>query len=171
MPHLRHLYRQIAFVMRIRPCLNRDYFGHIEPHLSERINLCRIVGEQAQGAHSKMLEHRFANFVFASVCCEPQLLVCLNSIGAAVLQRIRLYLIEQTDAAALLAQIKDHTAPETAHFLHRILQLWSTIAAQAKQAITRKAFTMDPAQHRLVARYVAADKRDMLNGARRWKKP
>jgi len=42
------------------------------------------------------------------------------------------------------------------------LQLRSAIAAQAKQAIAGKAFTMDPTQHRFIAGYVAADKRDML---------
>jgi len=116
MSELGSLGAEITNVERIAIDNQTDAFGDIDAALFQRGYLARIVGHQAQALDAEVLQHWQTNRVAAQIRRESQLLIGFNRIGAAILQMIGAHLVEQTDATAFLAQIKQDAAFSLAIF-------------------------------------------------------
>ncbi len=96
-----------------------------------------------------MVEHRPAHRVVALVGGKAQALVGFHGIGAGVLQLVGADLVEQADAAALLAQVEPSTAAALGgDGRQRRFQLGAAVAAQAEQRIAGQAFGVQTAEYR-----------------------
>ena len=97
---------------------------------------------------------------------EAELFVGLEGVEALVLQGVGAQLVDQSDAAAFLGEIKDDAGAHRANMAHRAAQLIAAIAPQAADQIAGETLRMQPHHHRLARRQrFADDDRQMLGAA------
>ena len=103
-----------------------------------------------------------ARGVIASVDREAQRDIRINGVEAAVLERVRADLVEQSDAASFVAQVEEHATVGAADLLESSLQLFAAVAAQGAERLAGQALGMETYEDGLVSRDVAVHERDDL---------
>src|SRR5690348_4817630 len=107
-PHLGLLRRQIGLVVLAGLDLDGDFFDDAQAVPFDAVNLLGIVGHDADLAKSQISENLTADAVVALVDGQSESLVRFDGVESALLQRVRVKLVRQADAAALLSQINQH---------------------------------------------------------------
>ena len=80
-----------------------------------------------------------------------------------VLQLVGAQLVQQTDAAALVAaDVEHHAAALVGHRVQRGVQLRAAVAAQRAEHVAGQALGVHPDEHVLAVTDVAVDQRDQL---------
>ena len=126
-------------------------------------DLAWVVGDQAQALHPQITEDLGPNSVVAQVSGKPQPLIGLHGVQAAILKRIGLQLVDQTNAAPFLAQIHHHSLTCRLNHAQGGFELGAAVTAQGAKGVTGKALRMDPHQHRsLGLGWMAFDDRHMF---------
>lgn len=156
---------QVQLVVQVLAHLQRYPLGDPHTKALQGVDLARVIGHQANGADPQVVEHRLANRIVALIGGEPQALVGLDGIRAAILQLVGADLVQQTDTTAFLAQIQQHATPLGSDRAQGGLQLRTAIAAQAEQGVASQAFRMQAAQHGLAVGYIAEGQGNVLLAA------
>ena len=107
--------------------------------VAQRIDLLRVVRQQADAFEAELREQRRGDVVAALVGEKAQMLVGVDGVEAAVLQHVGAQLVRQADAAPFLIEIQQHAAAERADARDGRAQLLAAIAAQAAEQIAREA--------------------------------
>ena len=121
---------------------------HLQAIATEAGDLAGVVGDQAQAMHPQLAEDLGSHAVVAQIGREAEALVGLHRVKAAILQGIGLELVDQANAASLLAEIHHHALTGGLDHLEGRLQLRAAITAQGAEGIAREAFAVHPHQHR-----------------------
>ncbi len=95
--------------------------------------------------------------VVALVVAEPEGQVGIDRVEALVLQSVRSQLVEQADAATLLAQVQDHARLLLADGAQRGGELIAAVAAQGAQGVAGEALAVQPDGHVLLPEGIALD--------------
>ena len=105
MPHLVFFSTQIKFgvMTRLRPAGNS--LDHTKPGALQLLHFVRIIRKQSQFVNAERFERLRGKFIVARIRGEAEFAVRLHRIQPRVLQLVRLQLVNQPDAAALLRQI------------------------------------------------------------------
>ena len=112
-------------------------------------DLARVVGEQLELADAEVVEDLRTDAVVAQVGGKAEPLVGLDGVGVVlVLQRVGADLVEQADAAALLAQVDQHAAALGSDRRERGIALGAAVAAQRVERVAGEALGVHPHQHR-----------------------
>ena len=145
MPEFSRLGRQVTVIILIALDDDRNAFDDFQTHQFDRIDLARVVGHQAQCANPELFQHRLAKTIIALIGFKAQFLVCLDRVGAAVLQTVCVNLVDQADAAPFLAQVQQNATTFEGNGPQGRLQLGAAIAAlisvtarQSRHAAPRK---------------------------------
>ena len=115
--------------MRVRSETNWDP-KHTYIVLRERIDLLRIIGQQAHRPDVQVTQDLDSILICSQIGRESKLAVRGNGVQPAVLQGVCLNLVEQTDSAALLAEIDDDSDTLGLDVLQSRFELLSTITSQ-----------------------------------------
>src|SRR5690606_11834570 len=154
--------QQVAMVRGVEAGDQRNALRDLDAGLLQRLGLAGVVRHQAQRPRAEMLEHGLADVVAPHVGGKAQGMVRLDRVGARVLQAIGADLVQQADAAPLLAQVEHEAAAMGGDALERLLELGATVAAPAEERVAGQAFGVDPGEHRRAVGDVAEAQRDML---------
>ena len=103
MTELRSLGIDVMLIVRGRRRLQRHASDNLKPVPFESEDFLWIVRDQTHLAHTEIGEDLRADAVIALVDRQPERKICLDRVGAAVLQLVGTQLISEADAAALLA--------------------------------------------------------------------
>jgi hypothetical protein len=109
-------------------------------------------------AHSEVGEYGRPGTVFPLVGLEPEGEIGLYRIHALVLKMVCFQFVDKAYAPAFLAHVKQHSPARFFDTAHGLRKLVSAIAAQGAESISREAFGMDTAKHRLVRGHIAFHK-------------
>ena len=83
---------------------------HFDAGVFEGLDFLGIVRQQAHFVNAKKAQHLDGGRVGAQIVGEAQHVVGFHGVMALLLQRIGLQLVQQADAAALLAEVEHHPA-------------------------------------------------------------
>lgn len=155
MPQLAALGGQVALVPAGVADLQRNTLDDLDADVGQRGDLARIVGHQAQRSDAEVRQHGFAQLIAAHVGRKTEGRVGLDGIGPTILQLVGSDLVDQADAASLLAEIHEHAPAGLGDPPQRLFKLGTAIAALAEQGIAGQAFRMDASQHRLAVGDIA----------------
>ena len=128
----------------------------LDPGFEERKRLVRVIREQANAADAKLVQDRGGQTEISAIRREAQRVVGIDRVEAAVLQRVRLQLRHQADAAALLILVDHQPAPFLGDGPHGDLQLVVAVTAQRPEHLAGEALRMD-AQERSALSQIAQD--------------
>ena len=160
-----HLRLQVADVrggdVHARPHLRDD--GHAAG--AELPGLVRVVAEEGDPRHPKRVQHLRGGHVAALVLAVAQREVRLVGVDPGVLQRVRLELRVEPDAAALLPQI-EQVAAGVGDALDGLAQLRPAVAALAPEHVSGEALAVR-ADQRHGAASTCRDERPRDHPARR----
>ena len=95
--------------------------------------------------------------VVTLIVAEAQGHVGIDRVKALVLQAVRAQLVEQPDAASLLAQVEDHPGLLLADGAQRRHQLVAAVTSQRAQCVTGKALAVDADGHVVLTEGIALD--------------
>ena len=135
------------------------------PAACSAAHLVRIVGEQFDAADAERAQHRRGGAEAALVGLEAELLVRVDGVEAAVLDRVGAQLVREPDAAALLREVEQHAAAGRADGVDRAAQLAAAVAAQAAEQVAGQAGGVHAHQDRLRAVECADDDGDVVGAA------
>src|SRR5262245_4545097 len=101
---------EVALVGRVDRRLEGHALGDLEAVARHAAVLRRVVREEAHRAHAEVEEDLRADAVVAVVGLEAEPLVGLDGVEPLLLERVRADLVEEADAAALLAHVEGDAA-------------------------------------------------------------
>src|SRR5919202_5687840 len=110
---------EVAGVLAVRLGDDGDTLVHAQTVPLQPYQLLRVVRDRPDRLDAEVEEDLRADAVVAQIRLEAELLVRLNGVRAAVLELVRLELVEQPDAASLLVQVDDHAAALGGDHVHR----------------------------------------------------
>src|SRR5581483_3405705 len=129
-PELIPLRGQIAHVLLVRSDLDRHLLDHGEAEAVDAGELLRVVREDADRRQAEVGEDLVADPVVARIGGKAEAQVRVDRVEALLLQLVRRELVEQPDAAALLADVEEHAAALALDLRERLLELLAAVAAQ-----------------------------------------
>ena len=129
----------------------------LEPH-----ELHWIVRQDPNRGQTEIEQDLRADSVVPEVGLEPELLVRFDGVVSGILELIRLELVEQADAAALLVQVDDNTRAFARDHAHGGLELPAAVTAGGSEDVARQALGVHADEHVLFPRHLAVDERDVL---------
>src|SRR6185369_16302408 len=103
-----------------------------------------------------------ADAVLAEVGLETESLVRLDRVGPAILQLVRLELVQQTDAPPFLVEVDDHAASVSGDHAHRFVQLPPAVTAQRVEDVAGETLRVHAGHDVLAVADLAVDQRDVL---------
>ena len=162
MSHPARFRTQVAHVDDVWQGFDRHALDHLDPVLSERVQLSGVVRHDTRASHTEFAQHCGGRGVVASVDREAERDVRVDRVEATVLKRVRADLVEQTDAASLVAEVEEHAAVGAPHLLEAGFELLAAVAAERAERLTGQAFGMKPHEHRLITGDLAVDEGDHL---------
>ena len=153
---------QVRLVVRVGDVRDRDLVGDRQPVAGQAGDLLGVVGEDADARQPEVDENLGADAVVAQVGRQPELKVRLDRVEALLLELVGAQLVEQADAAPLLAEVEQHSQPLAFDPRQRGFELLAAVAAQRVEHVAREAFRVDPDEHVAGAFDVALDERDVV---------
>jgi hypothetical protein len=155
------LRKQICGVVRVRREMNWN-----SPHryavASERFYFMGIVGQQSDRSNIQVAKNLHRIFISSEVRGESELSVCREGVHPAVLQGVRLNLIEQTDSAAFLEKIDDDADAFGLDEIQGRLELIATITSKRMKDFARAALGVNPHGNVMSSVQVAFEDQQML---------
>src|SRR5699024_3206291 len=140
--------------------------GDLDPAADQGVGLLRVVGEQRDRVHAEVGEDAGDGGEGARVHGQAEVEVRLDGVAAGVLQRVGAQLLDQADAAPLVAAQQDeHAAPGGVDAGQGFLQLGAAVAAAGAEHVPGHALGVDPGEHRLGGGDVAAHEHQVLGRA------
>src|SRR5450759_4394433 len=160
--HLVPLGAQVADIVVLGVHLDVLAAGDAQAVALQRHDLLRVVGHDADRRESQVGEDLGADAVVAQVGGEAQFHVGLNGVQTLLLERVGLELVDEPDAAALLAHV-EHDA-EALRFVasQGLGELLAAVAAQRAEGVAGEALGVHPHEHVLAAGDVALDEGDVV---------
>ena len=128
----------------------------------ETHELAGIVREQFDLPDAEVHEDLRSDAVVAQIRGIPQTDVRLDGVESLILQRVRLELGREPDAATFLAKIQQHPAPAPMDRPQRRVELGATVAALRAEHVARQTLRMNARQHRTAARDLALDQSHVM---------
>src|SRR5262249_44635073 len=122
---------QVVHVMRIVRSGGGDSTPDRNSLLDQTGDLQRIVGDQVDAPHPEKPEHVGGDVVRPEVVGEAQLPIGLIGVQTACLERVRLDLVSEPDAASLLTEVEDHAAATRHDEVERPVQLLTAVTLEA----------------------------------------
>ena len=102
--------------------------------------LLRVVGHEAHLVHAKVAEHLRAAAIVALVGLESEVSVGIDGVVALLLlELVGGNLVHQSDAAALLLHVDEHTLALLVDHLHGLVELVAAVAALRSKDVARGA--------------------------------
>src|SRR5262249_16919992 len=101
----------------------------------EADELLRIVCHRPERLHAEVEEDLRTDAVVPEVGRKPQSLVRLDGVRTAVLQLVRLELVQEADAAAFLIEVDDYPPSLPRDQLHRRVELPAAVAARGVEDV------------------------------------
>ncbi len=145
MLRLKDLRAQVADVVRGGEDARRDPVAHVDSQGAQLAGLVGVVGQQVQLADAQGPEHLGRRRVVAGVLRQPQGGVRLVGVEALVLEGVRVELVVEADAPALLAEVEEHAAA-VGYALDRLAQLRTAVAASRTEHVPGQALGVQPHQ-------------------------
>lgn len=142
MTHLIAFGFHVFFVVRIAIDADGELFDDAEAVAFESDDFFRIVGEQTNFFQAEVGEDLGTHAVVAQVCGEAEFFVGLDGVEPCFLELVGVDFCGQTDAAAFLTEVKEHTT-FFADALHGGSELLAAITAFGEKNVTREAFRMN----------------------------
>jgi len=142
-------------VLRIVPVhvgLKRNPLGNFNPMFGEALNLLWVVGQEASGRHTQVIEDSCSDGIVSLVGSVPKNPVGLDGVVPVVLEVVGTELTEKTDPTSLLTQIKKDPSAVFCNPSHRSVELLPTVTTQRPKDITGKALRVNAYQHILPIR-------------------
>jgi hypothetical protein len=115
----------------------------VEAGAPQGLEFRRVVRQQADLRDAQIAQHLDRGGVAPQVVIEPEQAVRFHGVVTPLLQRVGLQLVQQTDAAALLAQVEHHAAARPDASQGRF-QLRAAVAFQAAEDFAGQALAVDP---------------------------
>ena len=106
MPKLAGFCVQIAIVVGITANFNGNPLFDRDTGITQSFHFTRIVGHQANGGNTQMLQHRLTHAVIAHIGAKAKLLVCFYGVRTLILD-IGLHFV-QPDTTTFLSQIQNN---------------------------------------------------------------
>jgi hypothetical protein len=128
----------------------RNPLGDRHTTAAELLGLVRVVAQQPGPVGAQREQHLGGRGVVPLILAPSERQVRLVRVQPSLLQRVRVQLGVQADAAALLAQIEQEP-PGVGDAFHRLAQLRPAVAALAAEHVAGQAFAMRPHQRRPAA--------------------
>src|SRR3989344_1311254 len=147
-PELLPLGLHVALALPVRGRDERHPLGNLDVPVLQPPDLAGIVGEQPDFFHAEMAEDRGPDGIVPRVVPEAELLVRLHGVHALVLQCVRLYLVREPDAPALLLEV-DKDAALLADHPERGAELEPAVALRRAERVPGQALGVDARQRRL----------------------
>ena len=161
MPKFCFLGSQVALVGLLRDDLDGNALHDLQPISVDADDFARVVRHEPDVAKTKIHKDLSAYPVIAQVGFEPQLQVSFDGITPRVLQLIGFDLVQQSDPAALLVEVEQHTAPFLVDHLHRPVELIPAVTTKGTKHIGRQAARVHSHEGRLRVIDVTLDQRDV----------
>src|SRR6476620_4706104 len=96
--------------MRIRLTPDRHLLDHLNAITFESDYLFRIIRQETELAYSEIIKDLRADSVIAQVAGKTEFGVCFDRIESLLLQLVGMNLCRESDAAALLPHVDQHSA-------------------------------------------------------------
>ena len=119
--------------------LDRHALNNLQAKVAQAVDLGGVVGKQADALAAQAAQNLRATPVFAQVRGESEGLVGLNGVHAILLQAISLDLVDEADAAALLAHVEDDAATFLFNLRHGAVQLVAAVATPGTEDVAGEA--------------------------------
>src|SRR6266536_4953696 len=136
MSHASRFRAQVAPVDAIWHGLDRHALDDLDPVVRERLQLRGVVRHDARASDAEPAQHRGGRGVVTSVDGQAKRDVRVDRIESAVLERVRADLVEEPDAASLVAEVEQHPAVGAPYLLEAGLQLLAAVTAQGAKRLT-----------------------------------
>src|SRR4029453_1001767 len=129
--------------------------------------LLRIGRKQPNPLYAKITKYGSGYIVIARIDRQTQSQIRIHRVQSGVLQRVRVQLGVQSNAAALMpAKVDDDAEALPRNLLHGRVQLFAAIAAPGSEGVTGEAFRGNPNQRHMavsaIAAQIAEDQRKVL---------
>src|SRR6185369_428044 len=151
MAELGLLHFEIVAVVLVGPAPMRHTPRDGDARLLQPRALVGIVGHERDGLYAEIAQHGRRDLVASQIGREAELLVSLDGVGAFGLQRVRLDLVAEADAAPFLSQIHNHAAPRLLDGGERAIELLAAVALERAERLAGPALGVHARQHRLAA--------------------
>ena len=148
MSHFVTLRLQISRETLVKFDKKRHALADLNPAVSQSTDFVRIVGHQANAIEAEIEQNLRALFVATQVNAEPESLICLDSIGAIVLESIGTNLIDDADAATLLLLVDDRAATFLGDQLECCGELLPAVAFDGAENVAGHALRMYTCERR-----------------------
>ncbi len=137
--HLVLLGAQVADIVVLRRDLDGLAPGDAQAVALQRDDLLGVVGHDADRRQAEIGEDLRAGAVVAQVRREAELHVGLDGVEALLLERVGLELVDEADAAALLAHVQDDAGALRLDAPQRLRKLLAAVAAQRAEGVAGEA--------------------------------
>src|SRR3954471_7174636 len=153
---------QILLVVRVGHRLDRDLVRDREPVALEAVDLLGVVGEDPDAGEAEIHQDLGADPVVAKVGRQAELEVRVHRVEALLLETVGAQLVEQSDSAALLRQIKQDPGSLPLDHRERGLELLAAVASKRVEDVAGEALGVDAYEHVLHPADIALDHRQMV---------
>src|SRR5438034_673426 len=157
MAHLLPLGQEVAPIA----LRGRDLDGHALHDLQsvsfDAHDLLRIVGEDAEPPRPQVHEDLRPDTVVTQVRLEPQSLIGLHGVLAAVLDLVGAQLVEEPNAPPLLPHVHEHAATFALDDGEGLVELRAAIAAPGAEDVAGETLGMHAHEHGLLRPHIAHD--------------
>ena len=158
---------QVAAVLGVGRDLDRHLLDDREAEALDPGDLLRVVREDADRRQAEVGEDLAADPVLAHVGREAELEVGLDGVEPVLLQLVRLQLVQEADAPALLRHVEEDAALLGGDARERQLELLAAVAAERVEDVAGQALGVDADEHVLLALDLALDERDVVLAGQR----
>ena len=162
MAHLLLFGQQIEFILLLQLHLDRHTLDDLEIKCSKAVDLLRVVGHQTQFMYAQVLQDLGTNGIVTHIRRESQHNVGFDGIVTFILQGIGSDLVDQSNAAAFLSEVKQYTAAFLFNHAQSGLKLFAAVAFIRSESITGQAFRMNTAENRFAIADLTLDQGDMM---------
>src|SRR6202046_2936860 len=116
---------------RARPTGNS--LNHADSSALKLLDFVRIIRKQPNLSNAESLQRRRREVVIARIIRETELALRFDRVEPFVLQLVRLYLVDEPNAAALLRKVQDHSRRRFGDRAKRKFELGAAIAALRRE--------------------------------------
>src|SRR5699024_2491659 len=131
---------QVAFVLGARGDQAGDLLTDLDPGLAQLGDLVRVVRQQPDAGDAQGAQNGDDRIVFAGIHRQAQVLVRVGGVQPVLLQRVGAQLVQQPDAAALVAAHVDQVPALGGDLRQGGVQLFAAVTAVGAENVPGQAF-------------------------------